>query len=227
MAIDIWNLTIPSKKSELVSIYSIDDAKESNKSGGHFVEKSNPKTSKKAAFDIWNLTNSSIKHQASSSLDVFSQKQQKRLIESSGIPSDDRKEISLGTVSSLSPPAAVPTGQGQPLSYEKRTVKERLWWMEWVLGFGPDKQQMEKVRLWWAEYGANAPDRKAPYLDCGIPMIPYSAEPKYRYWDSGQPLLSTLLELGAADKMIDERVTKERNPDDWRRWQEIKAARRT
>ena len=98
--------------------------------------------------------------------------------------------------------------------------------MEWVLGFGPDKQQMEKVQLWWAEYGANAPERKTPYLDCGIPMIPYSAEPKYRYWDSGQSLLSTLLELGAADKMIDERVTKERNLNDWRRWQEIKAARR-
>ena len=144
------------------------------------------------------------------------------------LPSDDDgKEISLGTIASLSPPAAVPPDQGHPLFYyEERTIKERLWWMEWVLGFGPDKQQMEKVRLWWAEYGANAKDRKQPYLDEGIPMLPYTVEPKYRYWDSGQPLLSTLLELGAADKMIDERVTKERNPNDWRRWQEIKAKRR-
>jgi hypothetical protein len=42
----------------------------------------------------------------------------------------------------------------------------------------------------------------------------------------GQPLLDTLLELKAQDWAIDSRVTREQSPDDWRRWQEIKAKRR-
>ncbi len=127
-------------------------------------------------------------------------------------------ETSLGTVAS--PAAAVLTAE------QERTVSERLWWIEWVLGFGPDKQQMAKVRHYWAEYGAYAPDRRQPYLSSGvIPMIPYSAEPKYRHWEGGQPLLDTLLELGASDRVIDDRVTKERSPNDWQRWQKIKAKR--
>jgi hypothetical protein len=66
-----------------------------------------------------------------------------------------------------------------------------------------------------------------PYLDSlGIPRFPPDCEPKYRHWAGGQPLLDTLLELGASDRAIDMRVTMERSPDDWQRWQEIKAKRR-
>jgi hypothetical protein len=137
---------------------------------------------------------------------------------------NDSKEISLGTVAS--PSMSAFTVLTQEHAEQERTIKERLWWIEWVLGFAPDKQQMARVRYYWAEYGANAPYRKQPYLDYGIPMLPYLVEPKYRYWEDGQPLLDTLLELGASDSMIDCRVTRERSPDDWRRWQEIKAKRR-
>ena len=66
-----------------------------------------------------------------------------------------------------------------------------------------------------------------PYLDSlGIPRFPTDCEPKYRHWEGGQPLLDTLLELGASDRAIDMRVTMERIQNDWRRWQEIKALRR-
>ena len=43
---------------------------------------------------------------------------------------------------------------------------------------------------------------------------------------NSQPLLDTLLELKAQDWAIDSRVTREGSPEDWERWQEIKAQRR-
>ena len=35
-----------------------------------------------------------------------------------------------------------------------------------------------------------------PYIDhTGIMIIPFNADPKYHYWNSGQPLSDTLMEL--------------------------------
>jgi hypothetical protein len=55
---------------------------------------------------------------------------------------------------------------------------------------------------------------KKPYLDTlGIPRFPPDCEPKYRHWEGGQPLLDTLLELGASDRAINMRVTMERSAE--------------
>jgi hypothetical protein len=170
---------------------------------------------------------------------------------------DDSKEISLGTVASLSAAAvevcsgpatasaAVPPDalQGVPLSDQKRedraagltpeqakhAVEACVDTLEWLLGLETlTQEQAELVACFRRMDAALINSRgKKPYLNSlGIPRFPPDCEPKYRHWENGQPLLDTLLELGASDRAIDMRVTMERSPDDWRRWQEIKAQRR-
>jgi hypothetical protein len=68
---------------------------------------------------------------------------------------------------------------------------------------------------------------KAPYLDDqGRLRIPCDCEPKYRWWQDGQSPFETALELGASDEELEHHVNEIFNPDDWRKWQKIKAARR-
>jgi hypothetical protein len=68
---------------------------------------------------------------------------------------------------------------------------------------------------------------KMPYLDkLGIPRFPPDCSKKYQHWEGGQPLLDTLLELGASNRVIDMRVTREHSPEDWWRWVEIKERRK-
>jgi hypothetical protein len=68
---------------------------------------------------------------------------------------------------------------------------------------------------------------KSPYLDDqGRLRIPCDCEPKYRWWQDGQSPFETALELGASDEELEHHVNEIFNPDDWRKWQEIKAARR-
>ena len=173
------------------------------------------------------------------------------------LPSDDdRKEISLGTVSSLSAAvemcsvpakasAAVPPDalQGVPLSDQekediaagltpamaRRASEARVYTLEWLLGLERmTQEEAERVASFRRMDAALISARGTkPYLDSlGIPRFPPDCEPKYRHWEGGQPLLDTLLELKAQDWAIDSRVTREQSPDDWQRWQEIKAARR-
>jgi hypothetical protein len=101
--------------------------------------------------------------------------------------------------------------------------------LEWLLGLEwMTQEQAERVASFRRMDAALISARgKIPYLDTlGIPRFPPDCEPKYRHWEGSQPLLDTLLELGASDRAIDMRVTMERSPNDWQRWQEIKAQRR-
>jgi hypothetical protein len=159
---------------------------------------------------------------------------------------DDSKEVSLGTVASLQGhAAAVPPDalQGVPLSDQEREDRAAVLTpeqakhaaeacvdtLEWLLGLETlTQEQVELVASFRRMDAALISSRgKKPYLNSlGIPRFPPDCEPKYRHWAGGQPLLDTLLELGASDRAIDMRVTMERSPDDWRRWQEIKAQRR-
>jgi hypothetical protein len=67
---------------------------------------------------------------------------------------------------------------------------------------------------------------KAPYLDDqGRLRIPCDCELKYRWWQDGQSPFETALELGASDEELEHHVNEIFNPDDWRKWQEIKAQR--
>lgn len=169
---------------------------------------------------------------------------------------DDSKEVSLGTVASLSAAVEVCSGpapvsaavqpdalQGIPLSDQerediaagltpamaRRAAEARVDTLEWLLGLERmTQEEAERVASFRKMDAALISARgKKPYLDSlGIPRFPPDCEPKYRHWEDGQPLLDTLLELRAQDWAIDSRVTREHSPDDWQRWQEIKAARR-
>ena len=142
--------------------------------------------------------------------------------------------------------AAVPPDalQGVPLSDQerediaagltpamaRRASEARVYTLEWLLGLERmTQEQAESVASFRKMDAALISARgKIPYLDTlGIPRFPPDCEPKYRHWEGGQPLLDTLLELRAQDWAIDSRVTREGSPDDWQRWQEIKAKRRT
>ncbi|MCP4695812.1 MAG: hypothetical protein GY862_03025 [Gammaproteobacteria bacterium] len=67
-----------------------------------------------------------------------------------------------------------------------------------------------------------------PFLDDqGRLKIPLDADDKYRYWQGGQSVFATLLELGASDKEIEAHIGPISTPESWRRWQKIKAGRQT
>jgi len=101
------------------------------------------------------------------------------------------------------------------LANETNTSPEE--WAEW----GQTKETIRKVK----ELHAARP--KAPYLDDqGRLRIPLDCELKYRWWQDGQSPFETALELGASDEELEHHVNEIFNPDDWRKWQEIKAARR-
>ena len=159
------------------------------------------------------------------------------------LPSERGAEKILGTVSSQC--AALPSDalQGIPLSDQerediaagltpaqaRRAAEARVDWIEWALGLERmTQEEAERVASFRKMEAALISARgKMPYLDrLGIPRFPPDSEPKYRHWKGGQPLLDTLLELRAQDWAIDSRVTREGSPDDWQRWQEIKAQRR-
>ena len=40
------------------------------------------------------------------------------------------------------------------------------------------------------------PQKDSPYIDhAGTIIIPFNADPKYHYWNGGQPLSQTMIEL--------------------------------
>lgn len=65
-------------------------------------------------------------------------------------------------------------------------------------------------------------ETKKPFLHHGELRIPMDADDKYRYWAGGQSIFDTLLELSAPDSVIEKYIGKIENPNDWRRWQEIR-----
>ena len=57
------------------------------------------------------------------------------------------------------------------------------------------------------------PPKDCPYIDpTGTMIIPFSADQKYHYWNGGQPLLKTLLELNASEGVW-RKHTEEPYPD--------------
>ncbi len=82
------------------------------------------------------------------------------------------------------------------------------------------------------EYLQDEPERQRtehplPFLDdLGRLRIPLDADEKYRWWQGGQSVFETLLELGASDKEIEAHIGPVSTPEDWQRWQRIKKAGR-
>jgi hypothetical protein len=51
---------------------------------------------------------------------------------------------------------------------------------------------------------SNMPPKDSPYLDpTGAIIIPFSSDPKYHYWNGGQPLSATLAELNTTNEIWD------------------------
>ena len=61
--------------------------------------------------------------------------------------------------------------------------------------------------------------------DQGRLRIPLDADDKYRYWQGGQSVFATLLELDASDKEVEAHIGPISTPESWRQWQRIKAGR--
>ncbi len=65
-----------------------------------------------------------------------------------------------------------------------------------------------------------------PYIKDGSELIiPMDAPDKYRWWSGGQDILTTLLELDAADSTIEHYVGEIGSGDMWTRWLAILEAR--
>ena len=61
-----------------------------------------------------------------------------------------------------------------------------------------------------------------PYIKNGSELIiPTEVNLKYRWWDGGQSIFDTLLELDAPDTLIEQHVSELGSPEHWRRWQKI------
>ena len=72
------------------------------------------------------------------------------------------------------------------------------------------------------------PGERKAYLDNqGRLRIPLDTDDKYRWWQGGQSVFATLLELGASDKEIEAHIGPISTPESWRQWQRIKTERRT
>jgi hypothetical protein len=138
------------------------------------------------------------------------------------MPSDDAAERSLGALNlpetdiSLSDQEREDIAAGLTPAMARRASEARVDTLEWLLGLERmTQEQAERVASFRRMDAALISARgKKPYLDTlGIPRFPPDCEPKYRHWEGGQPLLDTLLELGASDRAIDMRVTMERSAE--------------
>ena len=53
------------------------------------------------------------------------------------------------------------------------------------------------------------PHEDRPYIDhTGTIIIPFSADPKYHYWNGGQSLIDTLMELNITKDIWDKHTVK-------------------
>ena len=138
------------------------------------------------------------------------------------MPSDDAAERSLGLLNlpetdiPLSDREREDIAAGLTPAMARRASEARVDTLEWLLGLERmTQEQAERVASFRRMDAVLISARgKMPYLDSlGIPRFPPSCEPKYRHWEGGQPLLDTLLELGASDRAVDMRVTMERSAE--------------
>ena len=54
------------------------------------------------------------------------------------------------------------------------------------------------------------PPTDSPYIDnSGSIIIPFAADPKYHYWNGGQSMADTLLELNAPENIWKNHTSKE------------------
>ncbi len=60
-----------------------------------------------------------------------------------------------------------------------------------------------------------------PYLRNNELIIPTDSDDKYRWWEGGQSIFATLLELNAPGTIIEKYVGELGSPDNWRKWQGI------
>ena len=61
-----------------------------------------------------------------------------------------------------------------------------------------------------------------PYLKNGSELIiPSGCNPKYRWWDKGQSIFETLLELDAPDSLIENNIGELGSSKHWKQWQAI------
>ena len=52
-------------------------------------------------------------------------------------------------------------------------------------------------------------NNNTPYLDhSGNVIVPFNADPKYHFWNGGQSLAATLLEINATEKIWNKHVEK-------------------
>ncbi|WLE99062.1 MAG: hypothetical protein QTN59_09530 [Candidatus Electrothrix communis] len=68
-------------------------------------------------------------------------------------------------------------------------------------------------------------ERKPSLDDQGRLRIPLDTNEKYRWWQGGQSVFATLLELGTSDREIEAHIGPISTPESWRQWQRIKAGR--
>ena len=53
------------------------------------------------------------------------------------------------------------------------------------------------------------PHKDCPYIDpTGTMIIPFSADPKYHFWNGGQSLLETMIELNITKDIWDKHTEK-------------------
>ena len=65
-----------------------------------------------------------------------------------------------------------------------------------------------------------------PYLKDGCELVtPLSAPDRYRWWQSGQSIFETLLELDAPNSVVEDYIGLITSPADCRRWQKIRESR--
>jgi hypothetical protein len=54
------------------------------------------------------------------------------------------------------------------------------------------------------------PPSDSPYIDdSGAMVIPFSADPRYHYWNGGQSMADTLLELNAPENVWKNHTTRD------------------
>ena len=62
-------------------------------------------------------------------------------------------------------------------------------------------------------------NNREPHIDKnGCLVIPFGCNPKYKYWDGGQSIFATLLELGATDETISRHVDPIHTPAAYDKW---------
>ena len=68
-------------------------------------------------------------------------------------------------------------------------------------------------------------EKEEPFIAGNELKIPTDCDQKYRYWQDGQSIFDTLIELGASADLVENYISPITNPEAWRRWEQIKETR--